>query len=94
MFWFDSVLGWMAIGAAASLGGMIWPFRRGAAGVFANLFVGIAGAVVLALLSIPVYSPERPHAMMARLGIAAVGSLLCLWLVHVLWGRGEQQGAH
>jgi uncharacterized membrane protein YeaQ/YmgE (transglycosylase-associated protein family) len=93
MFWFDSVLGWMAIGAAASLGGMIWPFRRGVGGVLANLFVGIGGAVAFGLLSIPVYPPDRPHAMMARLGIAAVGSLLSLWIVHVIWMH-EKQGAH
>ncbi|HEY4013795.1 MAG TPA: hypothetical protein VGM06_10680 [Polyangiaceae bacterium] len=93
MFWFDSVLGWMAIGAAASLGGMIWPFRRGVSGVFANLFVGIVGAVGLALLSIPIYGPDRPHAMMARLGVSAVGALLGLWLVHALWSH-EKEAAH
>ena len=41
----DSVLGWMAIGAAASLAAMIWPFLRGGAGVIIKLLLGPLGAI-------------------------------------------------
>ena len=48
----DTVLAWVAIGAAASLAGMIWPFRRGALGVELNLLAGILGAILAGLLPI------------------------------------------
>jgi uncharacterized membrane protein YeaQ/YmgE (transglycosylase-associated protein family) len=86
----DSVLGWMAIGAAASLAGMIWPFRRGAAGVVVNLVAGVVGAVVGALLSYLVV-PWAPHGDgPARLVFAALGALASLGLVHAAWIRNAR----
>jgi uncharacterized membrane protein YeaQ/YmgE (transglycosylase-associated protein family) len=81
----DNVLAWIAIGAAASLAGMIWPFRRGALGVFANLLTGVAGALAGALLS-HVALPRGIHGdSPARLLFAAVGALAALGFLHVVW---------
>jgi uncharacterized membrane protein YeaQ/YmgE (transglycosylase-associated protein family) len=83
----DIVLGWAAIGAAASLAGMIWPFRRGALGVVVNLVAGIAGAVVVALLSLLVLPGGERSDTPARLLFAALGALAALGLVHAGWTR-------
>ncbi len=81
----DSVLGWAAIGAAASLAGMIWPFRRGAFGALVNLVVGIAGALAAAFLSYPLLPSTSRGAAPVRLFFAAVGALLALAVVHAAW---------
>ncbi|HSY21731.1 MAG TPA: hypothetical protein VK841_06435 [Polyangiaceae bacterium] len=85
----DSIFGWIAIGAAASFAGMIWPFQRGAAGVALNLLLGIGGAVLLALASFLVV--PGAHAEPVRLAFAAVGALAALWIAHALWStRGQE----
>jgi hypothetical protein len=80
------VLGWMAIGAAASLAGMIWPFRRGVLGVVVNLCAGVGGAVMAALLSYLLVPPPR-GAGMTRLFFAAAGAIASLGLAHAIWIR-------
>jgi uncharacterized membrane protein YeaQ/YmgE (transglycosylase-associated protein family) len=83
----SAVLGWAAIGAAASLAGMIWPFRRGALGVVINLVAGVGGAIMSALLS-HLLLPRGTHGdNPARLSFAALGALAALGLVHALWTR-------
>jgi uncharacterized membrane protein YeaQ/YmgE (transglycosylase-associated protein family) len=77
------VLSWMAIGAAAAIAGMIWPFRRGTLGVVANLVAGILGAIAFGLASgvlIPAVAPFR-------LCFAALGALLALLGTHAAWNR-------
>jgi hypothetical protein len=81
----DSVLGWLAIGAAAALAGMIWPFRRGAAGIAINLLTGISGALLAALLSYVVLPPTAVRDGPARLLVAALGALSGLGIVHAAW---------
>jgi uncharacterized membrane protein YeaQ/YmgE (transglycosylase-associated protein family) len=80
----DSVLGWLAIGAAASLAAMIWPFLRGGAGVFIKLFLGPLGAVVGALLSHTILPDEPPQ---ERLFFAALGAIASLAIVQFGWHR-------
>jgi len=86
----DMVLGWAAIGMAASLAGMIWPFRRGAVGVVANLLVGEIGALVAGLICY-VYLPwaRQEHAY-ASLFFAALGAIAALGIAHIAhagWAR-------
>ena len=83
----DTVLGWVAIGAAASLAAMIWPFRRGTIGVVGNLVAGIAGAIVVALLSYLVTPSPRPEDGPEGLFFAALGAIASLCLVHAAWSR-------
>ena len=83
----DAVLAWAAIGLAASLAGMIWPFRRGLLGVFVNVAVGIGGAIATALLSYAVLPSARDPESPARLLFAALGALSALGLVHAVWLR-------
>jgi uncharacterized membrane protein YeaQ/YmgE (transglycosylase-associated protein family) len=80
----DSVLGWLAIGAAASLAAMMWPFLRGGAGVFLKLALGPLGAVVGALLS-HLILPDEPPA--ERLFFAAVGAIAALAVTQIAWTR-------
>lgn len=98
----------VAIGAAASLGGMIWAFRRGALGVLANFVAGIGGALIGAAIA----AASSPHAMLpgpavpgipapagpAHLFAAGVGAIAALLLMHVGWRamfvrRGHQAPA-
>ncbi len=81
----DSWLGWIAIGAGASLAGMLWPFQRGALGVVVNFVAGVGGAIVAAFASFLVL--PGAHAAPARLAFAAVGALGSLGAVHALWVR-------
>jgi uncharacterized membrane protein YeaQ/YmgE (transglycosylase-associated protein family) len=81
----DSWLSWIAIGAAASLAGMIWAFRRGVAGVVANIGAGIGGAVLAALLSFAIVPSSASHATEVRLLFAAVGAVAALSIVHGGW---------
>ena len=77
----------MAIGAAAALAGMIWPFRRGAIGIAVNLVAGIGGALLAALVSLAVL-PREGHAQSpGRLLFAACGALASLAVVHAWSGR-------
>jgi uncharacterized membrane protein YeaQ/YmgE (transglycosylase-associated protein family) len=88
----DDIFAWIAIGAAASLAGMIWPFRRGAAGIGANLAAGSVGAVALGLASSLFWrSPDQGH---VRLLFAALGALVALLLAHGLWNRRVRQAHH
>jgi len=80
----DSLLGWLAIGAAASLAGMIWPFLRGGAGVVLKMVLGPLGAIAGAVLSHAIAPSESPA---EQLVFAAVGALLVLALSQVAWVR-------
>ena len=84
---YDSVLAWIAIGAAASLAGMIWPFRRGAAGVVVNLLAGAAGAVLAGLSSYAFLPAQGGASDPARLFYAALGAIASLGIVHAAWNR-------
>jgi hypothetical protein len=79
----DEVLAWIAIGVAASLGGMIWPFRRGAAGIAMNIGVAATGAVGLALLGDAILPLQ--HRGPLRLLFAALGAVGALLLAHGVW---------
>jgi hypothetical protein len=83
----DTVLGWIAIGAAASLAAMIWPFRRGVVGVVVNLCAGIGGAVAVALLSYLVVPLSHGTGSGTRLLFAALGAIGALLLAHAAWTR-------
>jgi uncharacterized membrane protein YeaQ/YmgE (transglycosylase-associated protein family) len=83
----SSLLAWGAIGAAASLAGMIWPFRRGLIGVLVNLIVGTAGAILAALVSYAVLPREGQPAVGARLLFAAIGAIAALGLAHAAFLR-------
>jgi uncharacterized membrane protein YeaQ/YmgE (transglycosylase-associated protein family) len=83
----SSLFAWIAIGAAASLAGMIWPFRRGLTGVIVNLVVGAGGAVLVALLSYAVLPRSSDPLTTARLLFAAVGAIAALGLTHAVWLR-------
>jgi uncharacterized membrane protein YeaQ/YmgE (transglycosylase-associated protein family) len=83
----ENTLAWIAIGAAASLAGMIWPFRRGAVGVVLNLLAGILGALLAGLLSYVVLPRTSHGETPARLTFAALGALAMLGLVHAAWLR-------
>jgi uncharacterized membrane protein YeaQ/YmgE (transglycosylase-associated protein family) len=72
----------MAIGAAAALAVMIWPFRRGATGIVVNLVAGIVGALLAALFSLVVLPSGLHGETPGRLLFAACGALASLGLVH------------
>jgi uncharacterized membrane protein YeaQ/YmgE (transglycosylase-associated protein family) len=80
----DSVLGWMAIGAAASLASMIWPFLRGGAGVILKLLLGPLGAIAGAVIS-HLIAPAESSA--ERLFFAAVGAIVALAFTQLAWER-------
>ena len=80
----DSLLGWLAIGAAASLAAMIWPFLRGSAGVIVKMLLGPLGAILGAVASKAVLPDESPA---ERLIFAAVGALVVLGLAQLAWLR-------
>jgi uncharacterized membrane protein YeaQ/YmgE (transglycosylase-associated protein family) len=83
----ETAFAWIAIGAAASLAGMIWPFRRGAVGVAVNLLAGILGALLAGLLSYVVLPRSSHGETPARLTFAALGALAMLGIVHAAWSR-------
>lgn len=88
MMGFDAVLGWAAIGLAASLAGMVWTFRRGALGVAINAVVAMAGAVLVPLISFLVLPPTNGadrHEAPGRLLLAALGALVALAIAHAIW---------
>jgi uncharacterized membrane protein YeaQ/YmgE (transglycosylase-associated protein family) len=84
----DSLFGWLAIGAAASLAGMIWPFLRGSAGVIVKLLLGPAGAIAGGLISKAILPSETQG---VQLLFAAVGALLVLGLSQFAWVRYARQ---
>jgi uncharacterized membrane protein YeaQ/YmgE (transglycosylase-associated protein family) len=93
----DNWLAWLAIGMAAGLASMIWAFRRGLAGVLANLGAGVAGAIVggivghlllphtgpvISGMAIPgIPAPAGPP----QLFFSAVGAILALIAIHLAW---------
>jgi hypothetical protein len=103
----DSWYAYFAIGAAASLAGMIWAFRRGVPGVLANFAAGIGGGLLGGALS----HGGNPHHVLRgpaipgipapagplHLFCAAVGAIAALVILHVAWGlvvwRGRQAPA-
>jgi uncharacterized membrane protein YeaQ/YmgE (transglycosylase-associated protein family) len=80
----NSVLGWMAIGAAASLAAMMWPFLRGGGGVIIKLLLGPLGAIAGALVSRLIVPGESPTACLL---FAAVGAIVALVVSQVAWQR-------
>lgn len=80
----DSVLGWMAIGAAASLAAMMWPFLRGGSGVIIKLLLGPLGAIAGAVTSHLVLRDESPA---TRLLFAAFGAIALLVVSQIAWQR-------
>jgi uncharacterized membrane protein YeaQ/YmgE (transglycosylase-associated protein family) len=74
----------MAIGAAASLASMVWPFLRGGAGVFIKLMLGPLGAVAGAVISHALLPHESPN---ERLFFAALGAIAVLGLSQFAWQR-------
>jgi hypothetical protein len=78
------VLAWVCIGLAASLAGCIWPFHRGAAGLVVNALASLVGAVGAAL----VFASTVHGAWEApvTLGVAAVGAIAMLLVVHAVYG--------
>jgi MFS family permease len=88
---FDSLLACAMIGAAASLAGMIWPFRRGALGVAVNLLIGIGGALAGGLLSYLVLPLGAHGDTPARLLFAALAALAALGLAHAIWTHEAAQ---
>jgi uncharacterized sodium:solute symporter family permease YidK len=88
MMGFEAVLGWAAIGLAASLAGMVWTFRRGALGVAINALVAMVGAVLVPVISFIVLPPSGGadrHEAPGRLVLAAVGALAALAIAHGVW---------
>ncbi len=86
----ETWFGWIAIGLAASLAGMIWPFRRGAIGVVANVLAAVVGAVCVPLASylvLPLTNGADRHEAPARLVLSAVGALFGLAVAHIAWMR-------
>jgi uncharacterized membrane protein YeaQ/YmgE (transglycosylase-associated protein family) len=80
----DGLLGWAAIGAAASLAALMWPFLRGGTGVLIKLVLGPLGAVGAALTS-HVAIPHEPP--IERLIFAAIGAIASLVALQVVWQR-------
>jgi hypothetical protein len=88
MMGFDAVLGWAAIGLAASLAAMVWTFRRGAIGVAINALVAVTGAILVPLVSfliLPHTTGADRHEAPGRLLLAAVGALVALGIAHAVW---------
>ena len=81
------VWAWVALGLAASLAGMILPFRRGLFGVVVNIASSVAGALAGALFSYVVMPYSRAGDTPARLYFAVVGALAVIVIVHFAWLR-------
>ena len=77
------LLGWVIIGAAASLAGMIWPFLRGPTGALTNAVLGIVGAVTGAGVMLLVFH-RGPGSPICLAG-AAAGAFAALLLGHATW---------
>jgi uncharacterized membrane protein YeaQ/YmgE (transglycosylase-associated protein family) len=95
----DSWYAWFAIGAAASLGGMIWAFRRGVLGVLANFAAGIGGALLGGALAHGAYGEYPAPSHPTSLFFAGLGAIVALVVLHLAWRgllvwRGRQAPAH
>lgn len=86
----DTVFASIAIGAAAALAGMVWPFRRGAKGIAVNFAAGIVGALLAMLASFAIM-PSGHGDSSARLLFPAFGALALLALVHA-WSARQSAG--
>jgi uncharacterized membrane protein YeaQ/YmgE (transglycosylase-associated protein family) len=86
----NDALAWIAIGAAAGLGGMIHPVRFGYAGVLLDLFAGIVGAVVAGLIGFATVG-HMVHARLVCMLFAAAGALLALLVTHA---TARRPGTH
>ena len=83
----ETVLASVAIGMAASLAAMIWPFHRGTVGVVVNLVVGAAGAVAGALFGYFVLPSGQNEPTYTLLVFPAIGALAALGIAHLGWAR-------
>lgn len=82
----EGLLSWIAIGLAGSIGGWIWPFRRGVAGIVVNAAIAMSGAVSLGLLGgLFGFYPQAGET--TSLLFAAVGAVGALLFAHVVWAR-------
>ena len=88
----DAVVALIALGAAAGLAGMIWPFRRGPIGVVLNFVAGIGGALAGGLLGFAVMRPSG-RSPTDRMIFAAAGALIVLIAIHALALR-KARSAH
>jgi|HubBroStandDraft_6_1064221.scaffolds.fasta_scaffold675503_2 uncharacterized membrane protein YeaQ/YmgE (transglycosylase-associated protein family) len=79
----SDAMAWAAIGAAASLAGMMHPFHRGLAGVLFNLLAGVLGAIAAGLISALAMPDYLPHARPWHLFFAAVGAIVALAATHL-----------
>jgi uncharacterized membrane protein YeaQ/YmgE (transglycosylase-associated protein family) len=85
---FEAFFVWVGIGLGASIAGMIWPFRRGAAGVVLNAAIGIGGAILAALIGglLRVYAWNSSTSFL----FAAVGAITALVIAHVVYAKSVQ----
>ena len=93
---FEVLLAWIGIGLAASIAAMIWPMRRGVAGIAINATIGIGGALSLGLLGHFLHLYGR-LASAQSFFFAAVGAILALTISHISWWRGlsrHPRGGH
>jgi uncharacterized membrane protein YeaQ/YmgE (transglycosylase-associated protein family) len=88
----NDALAWIAIGAAAGLGGMIHPVRFGYIGVLLDLFAGIVGAVVAGLIGFAAVG-HVTHARLFCMFAAAAGALLALFVMHATARRARTDHA-
>lgn len=92
----DTWFAWVAIGVAAAIAGMVWAFRRGVAGILANLAAGIAGALAGGVIghaiaphgqnvsgpAVPgIPAPSGPP----ELFLSGLGAVLALVVIHLVW---------
>ncbi len=83
----DTLWACAALGAAASLAGMIWPFRRGPLGVVANLLAGVAGALIAVIVASAALPGVRSGGAPTWFFFAVLGALAAIGLVHAVWLR-------
>ena len=84
----DTILAWVLIGAACSLAGMIYPFRRGAMGLVVNAVVAIAGATALGAASWIALQGSAHERSVWSMTFAAVGALAAVVAVHLSYVLG------
>lgn len=86
-------IAWGCIGLAAALGAGMWPFPRGFRGLSLNLAAAVVGAIGGAVLG-GALGLMRSNGDPNALAFAALGALVLLWFVHVLWGRFDRSAGH
>ena len=79
----NDLWGWALIGAACSVAGMIFPFRRGVVGVMANLIAGMVGALVLGAVGWALLHGVPHYSRSWALPFAAAGSLASILAIHL-----------